>query len=99
MVVQEPFHFHTRQNLTYLTGRIAGDLSELLTGIKEAPSAAIYYHTHHFLERHDFLSPEPPNDFAYWLTQSLQDQMLGEQVASIDLREYFTLRDIRHKII
>lgn len=95
----EPFHFFTRQNLTYLTGRTAGNLQELLDGIKEVSSASIYCHTHNFLEGHDFLLPAPPNDFAYWITHMLQDDLLGEEIASIDLREFLTLRAIREKII
>lgn len=95
----EPFYFFTRQNLTYLTGRKARNLPELLAGIKEVPTSSIYHHTHHYLEQHEFLSPEPPNDFAYWITDILQDKVLGEKVASIDLREFFTLHDIRSRII
>lgn len=91
----EPFHFYSRQNLTFLTGRKARNLTELLSGIREASDASIYHHTHHFLLRHEFLSPEPPNDFAYWITNILQDRVLGERIASIDLREYSSLRDIR----
>jgi len=96
---REPFHFHTRQTLTYLTGRRASTLDELLNGIKEASEASIYHHTHHFLAQHEFLSPEPPNDFAYWITNMLQEKLLGEEVASIDLREYSSLRDIQSAII
>lgn len=95
---KEPFFFFTRHNLTYLTGRKAKNLKELLSGIKEASSASIYHHTHHFLQQHEFLSPEPPNDFAYWITNVLADSVLGERVASIDLRDFSRLRDIRLKI-
>ncbi len=96
---KEPFYFFTRQTLTYLTGRKAKNLAELLSGIKQVPTSSIYHHTHHYLEQHEFLSPEPPNDFAYWITDILQDKVLGEKVASIDLREFFTLQDIRSRII
>lgn len=96
---KEPFHFHTRQTLTYLTGRRATTLDELLAGIREASEASIYHHTHHFLAQHEFLSPEPPNDFAYWITNILQDKLLGEEIASIDLREFTSLQDIRSAII
>jgi len=99
LVSNEPFHFYTRQNLTYLTGRKARNLQELLDGIREAPSATIYHHTHHYLQQHEFLSPEPPNDFAYWITNVLQNDVLGERIASIDLRQYFRLHDIKSKII
>ena len=96
---KEPFLFYTRQNLTYLTGKRARNLAELFAGIKESKEESIYHHTHHFLVRHEFLSPEPPNDYAYWITNILQDKVLGEEVASIDLREYSTLKDIRGKIL
>ena len=96
---REAFHFYTSQNLTFLTGRRAKDLPELLAGIREAKESSIYHHTHHFLARHEFLSPEPPNDFAYWISCILQEKVLGEEVASIDLREYANLEDIRKKII
>lgn len=96
---REPFHFYTRQTLTYLTGRRASTLDELLNGIEEASEASIYHHTHHFLAQHEFLSPEPPNDFAYWITNILQDRLLGEEIASIDLRQYSSLQDIRLAII
>ena len=99
LVAKEPFHFYTRQNLTYLSGRKATNLIELLSGIKEVPEMSIYHHTHHYLEQHEFLSPEPPNDFAYWITNNLQDKLLGEEIASIDLRELLTLNEIRLKFI
>lgn len=95
----EPFHFYTLHNLTYLTGRKAQNLAELLAGIREASKESVYYHTHQFLEQHEFLSPEPPNDFAYWITNVLQDDVLGEQVGGIDLREYHSLEMMQGKII
>ena len=64
-VKKEPFKFYTRQNIIYLLGRKAHNLEELLIGIKEVPVIFIYHHTHHYLEMHEFLSPEPPNDYAY----------------------------------
>ena len=96
---KEPFLFYTRHTLTYLTGRRARNLPELLGGIRDAADSSIYHHTHHFLARHEFLSPEPPNDFAYWISNILQERVLGEEVASIDLREFSTLGEIRTRII
>lgn len=99
LVAKEPFQFYTRQNLTFLTGRKAKNLLELLSGIREAPEMSIYHHTHHYLEQHEFLSPEPPNDFAYWITNMLQDKLLGEEIASIDLRQYSNINKIRSRFI
>lgn len=99
MADNAPFIFFTRQNLTYLTGKKAKNLKELLDGIKEAPSSSIYYHTHHYLQQHEYLSPEPPNDFAYWVKNMYQDNILAERLASMDLRMYKRLRDIRSRAI
>ncbi len=101
MTVQakEPFRFYTRQNLTFLTGRNAKNLAELLVGIREAKESSIYYHTHHFFAQHEFLTPEPPNDFAYWISNILQEKALGERVANIDLRDLSNLDDIRSRMV
>jgi hypothetical protein len=95
----EPFHFHTRQNLIYLTGRKAKNISELLNGIRELPLSSIYFHTHHYLVQFEFLIPEPPNDFAYWIKNIFQDRLLGEEVESIDLRQFSKLEEIRNRLI
>ncbi len=96
---KEPFRFCTRVNLLELTGIKAKDLEELLSSLKDVPGAVIYYHTHHFLQQHQYLSPEPPNDFAYWVTNVLQEDKLGEKLASINISEFNSIRGIREKII
>jgi hypothetical protein len=93
--VSEPFNFYTRFNLVNLLGMKAKDPGELLEGLKVVPQSSIYHHTHRFLQQHNYLSPEPPNDFAYWLTNVLNLKELGEAFASIDTVSYETLDDIR----
>src|SRR5271169_5801016 len=95
----QPFHFLTSLNLTLLTNRRARDLAELLEHVRTVPGSVIYYHTHHFLVQHQYLSPEPPNDFAYWITNVLQEERLGEQLAAIDLIQFHTMRELRERII
>ncbi len=95
---KQPFLFYTRLNLQELTGRKARDLKGLLQGIKEVSGSVIYHHTHHFLQRHQFLSPEPPNDFAYWVTEVLGEHKLGEELASIDTVRFSTIRALREKL-
>lgn len=95
----QPFHFLSSLSLTLLTNRRARDLCELLSHIREVPGSVIYYHTHHFLAQHQYLSPEPPNDFAYWVTQILQEDRLGEQLAAIDLTQFRNIRALRECII
>jgi hypothetical protein len=95
----EPFRFYTQLHLSELTGLKASSLPELLVLIKEAGDSAIYHHTHRFLLQHQYLSPEPPNDFAYWVTAALNEDRLGEKLASIDTMKYLTIHDLREKIV
>ncbi len=94
-----PFHFMSSVDLTLLTNRRARDLAELLEHLRVVPGSVIYYHTHHFLTQHQYLSPEPPNDFAYWVTNVLQEDRLGEQLAAIDLIQFRTIRALRERLI
>ena len=95
----EPFRFYTRLHLSELTGLRASNLSQLLSLIKQVPGSCIYHHTHRFLQQHQYLSPEPPNDFAYWVSKVLGEDELGEKLASIDTIQFFTVRSLRDKII
>lgn len=96
---KEPFRFYTRLHLTELTGLRATTLGQLLSLIKKVPGSSIYHHTHRFLQQHQYLSPEPPNDFAYWVTEVLGEDELGEKLASIDTVQYSTIRSLREKIV
>jgi len=96
---KEPFKFYTRLHLTELTGLRATTLGQLAGLIKKVSGSCIYHHTHRFLQQHQYLSPEPPNDFAYWVTEILGDEKLGEMLASIDTVQYSTIRALRDKII
>ena len=93
------FQFFTRLHLSELTGRRATTIEELLEIIRDVPGACIYHHTHRFLQQHQYLSPEPPNDFAYWVGKILGEDVLGEKLASIDTIQFSTLRSLREKII
>src|SRR5215510_6284169 len=95
----DPFHFCSSVNLSLVTNRRASDLAELLGHLREVSGAVIYYHTHHFLKQHQFLSPEPPNDFAYWVTNVLQEDRLGEQLAAIDTVRFASLKSLREALV
>jgi hypothetical protein len=93
------FHFYTRMNLPLLLGRRARNIPELLAGLKAAPGASVYYHTHRFLQQHHFLSPEPPNDFAFWVTGALGLDALGERLAAVDTVKFRTISSLRDKYV
>jgi len=94
----KPFHFYTRLYLKELTGLKAGNLTELADLLKKVPEAVVYYHTHHFLEEHHYLTPEPANDFALWVSTELGDEILGEKLANIDIFDFLTIDALRARI-
>jgi len=85
-------------HLLGLTGFKAANLCDLLALIKEVPGSSIYHHTHRFLQQHQFFSPEPPNDFAYWIREVLGEEALAERLASIDIMEFSSIRELRDTI-
>lgn len=96
---KEPFHFRTRLHLKELTGLKASNLRELVDRLKKVPDSVVYYHTHHFLEEHHYLTPEPPNDFSGWVSDVLGDEVLEERLASIDTFEFPTIGALRARVI
>lgn len=94
-----PFRFCTQVSLVELTGLKAASLSELRDHLRTVPGSVVYYHTHHFLKQHHFLSPEPPNDFAWWIAQALNDDRLSERLAAVDTVRFPTLRALREQLL
>ncbi len=94
----KPFRFYTHLHLKELTGLKASNLTELVKVLKEVPDPVIYYHTHNFLEEHHYLTPEPANDFALWVSDELGDEVLGEKLASIDTFDFPTIGALRARI-
>ncbi len=93
------FQFMTKSELTILLGRKAKSAAELYAGLREVPAMSVYFHTHHFLQQHHYLSPEPPNDFAYWVTNVLNDDLLGERLGSIDIMQCISIEEIRQRFL
>ncbi|NQT05912.1 MAG: hypothetical protein HQ575_00040 [Candidatus Omnitrophica bacterium] len=94
-----PFYFCTRLILRELTGIRARNIKELLKYIKTVSGSVIYNHTHQFLQQHIHLSPEPPNDFAYWVKGFLNEEELAEKMMSIDTCGFCTIRELRNAIV
>lgn len=98
ITAKEPFIFYTRLHLSELTGLRASNLTQLLELIKTVNGSCIYHHTHRYLQQHQHLSPEPPNDFAYWVSGVLGEDELGELLASIDTVQFTTIRGLRERL-
>jgi uncharacterized protein DUF5752 len=94
-----PFRFRARLTLTVATGHRASTHQELLEGIQTLPESVIYQHTHNFVQQHEELVPEPPNDFAVWARQALRDERLYEALAAIDTVRLARIADLRRALV
>lgn len=93
------FRFYTERRLVELTGLRAGNLKELYTILRTINGSSIFYHTHEVFLQHHFAAPSFRNDFAAWVTESLQEIHLGEELAGIDIREFMSIRSLRLRIL
>ncbi len=96
---REPFYFNTRAHMAELTGLKARNLSELAEVLKTAPESVIYYHTHHFLEDHQYLIPELSNDFAIWVKGALDNPVLAEKLANVNTFEFTSLSVLKDRLV
>ncbi len=95
----KPFLFRTQLSLTVLTGLKASNIIQLRDQLRVVPESSIYYHTHNFLQRHQFLVPEPPSDFTHWVTHVLQENRIGERLMAINTVSFRSLKDLRDAIL
>ncbi len=95
---QCPFQFATATYLTRICNQRATRLTELEKGLAECSDSSIFYHTFHSLRRHHFLTEGFSDDFAQWIMAACNLAELAEQLASLDLREYSNLSDLRRDL-
>lgn len=93
------FYFYTEAHLVKLLGLKAKNIVELMDGLKKVPESSVYYHTHRFLQQHHYLTPEPTNDFAYWITNILNQEELSEAFSSVDVVSFKDLEELRLEFI
>ena len=74
-------------------------VAELTRHLREVSDSVVFQHTHHFLVQHQELSPEPPNDFAHWVTTAIQEDELGERLASVDTVRFASLKALKERLI
>lgn len=91
----QPFQFVTAVYLTCVENQRAGTMTELLDALNQASDAAIFYHTVQCLGRYHFLTEGFANDFAQWTLASLNLAGLAERLAGIDVRDYFSVAELR----
>jgi hypothetical protein len=99
MIDNSSFEFYTERRLIVLTGMVARNLDELLGGLESVGGSSIFYHTHQQYLAHHFEKPLFYNDFALWIAEALQFDLLAEQLAAIDLLSFTSVRALREEII
>lgn len=98
MIAETPFRFVTASYLTLIGNQRAATLAELLEGIEQCSDGSIFYHTFQSLARHHFLTEGFSNDFAQWALASCNRPSLAEQLASVDIRDYVSLAELRGEL-
>jgi hypothetical protein len=67
----------------------------LQEGLETCTDESIFYHTFQSLGRHHFLTEGFSNDFAQWVLGSSNRPVLAERLASVDVRDYVSLMELR----
>lgn len=92
----QAFQFATASYLTCVENQKAESVEGLFEALEQASDTSIFYHTFQSLGRHHFLTPEGfSNDFAQWVLAALNQPLLAERLAGIDVRDYVAIAELR----
>jgi len=95
----KPFYFNTSAHLLRITAHKANTLGELLGALQACPEDSIFQHTFRTLQEHHFIPEGYGNDFAHWVLTDCNEPGLAEQLASVDVREFTSLAELRARFI
>ena len=95
MRASQPFQFDTASYLIQIGNHECSNLLELQKGVEACSDASVFFHTFQSLGRYHFLAEGFSNDFAQWVLASCNRPVLAEQLASVDIRDYVSLADLR----
>jgi hypothetical protein len=95
----KPFYFNTSAHLLRITTLKANTLGEFLAALRTCPDNSIFQHTFRTLHEHHFIREGFSNDFAHWVLASCNEPGLAEQLASVDVREFTSLKELRERFI
>jgi len=94
----QPFQFVTASYLVAVENQKACNVNELLDALSHASDEAICFHTFQSLGRFHFITEGFSNDFAQWALASLNQPVLAERLATIDIRDYVNIAELRADI-
>jgi hypothetical protein len=95
---ETPFDFFAVSYLTRIGNQSAGTIEELLQGLRQCSDGSIFHHTFQTLGAHHFLTENFSNDFAQWAMADANRNDLGEQLASLDVRDYVSIAALREDL-
>jgi len=95
----KPFYFNTSEHLLRIGREKANTLSELLEALRQCPPDSIFQHTFRTLQEHHFIRRGFSNDFAHWALSACNQPALAEQLASVDVRQFTSLEDLRQHLV
>lgn len=95
----KPFYFNTSAHLLRITSLKANTLAEFLDALRACPDDSIFQHTFRTLQEHHFIREGFSNDFAHWVLADCNAPGLAEQLASVDVREFTSLGELRDRFI
>lgn len=96
---KNPFIFMTSSSLVTITDRKAGNIRELLEGIKEVSGSSIYHHSHQVYREWQTFGKPPIHDFGYWVGEVMREKGLGERLAAVDPTQYDDIRSFRNRLV
>jgi hypothetical protein len=95
----KPFYFNTSAHLLRITTQKANTLAELLDALRVCPDDSIFKHTFRTLQDLHFIREGFSNDFAHWALTACNEPGLAEQLASVDVREFTSLGELRERFV
>jgi Family of unknown function (DUF5752) len=95
----KPFYFNTSAHLLRITTQKANTLAELLDALRVCPDDSIFQHTFRTLQELHFIREGFSNDFAHWALTACNEPGLAEQLASVDVREFMSLGELRERFV
>jgi hypothetical protein len=96
---KEPFRFFTSSLLVEIIGKKARHLKEFVEILKTIDESSIFYHVHHTFREYSFAPGQYSNDFARWMDEDLEESLLAERVASINVRDFMDIDALRGKLV
>jgi hypothetical protein len=96
---RKPFYFNTSAHLLRIGRERAATLGELLQALRSCSEDSIFQHTVRTLEEHHFIREGFSNDFAHWTFSECNEPGLAERLASVDVREFTSIKALRERIV